>query len=132
MSSSVRRFVNMIMLKYTAACPQMQSFMGNSVAQRNQRRSRPNSTVCALSSNQTTPCPREASKLSSFLVRMICDCPLQLADNQLMNNFHTFQTDLTFFSDRILESIQVSSESNVILSFCPTKMYFLFFSGRHG
>lgn len=105
----------MITLRYTAACPQMQSFMGNSVAQRNQRRSRPNSTACVLSSNQTTPCPREASTLSSFLVRMTCDCPLQLADNQLMNNIHIFQTALIFF---LTESGSILIQK--VMSFCPS------------
>lgn len=95
---SVYRFVNMIMLRYTVVCPLTPSFMGSSVAQRNQRRSRPSSTACALSSNQTTLYPREASKLSSFLVSMRID-DLRLSC-QLTNNISEFQTVLTFFSDR--------------------------------
>lgn len=58
----------MIMLRCEAVCPLTQSFMGNSVVQRNQRPSRRRPTACAWSSNRTTPCPREASKLTSFLV----------------------------------------------------------------
>lgn len=66
------RFVSMTTLRCGAACHLIQSFMGNTAAQRFQRSSPPSTTTCESSSNQTTQSPRKASKLISSPVRPPC------------------------------------------------------------